>query len=1661
MGYDIYQLTPLGEFMTASGTPADVSTKTSMAFDRLLHQLRTTSRNPRDKGNRLEYLTKVFLTEDNLQRRLYKKVYLWKDWDGRENFGDIGIDLVAENVDGGVTAIQCKFYDEHSTIAKEHIDSFISASDCDPFTHRIIVSTAGKWSENAEKMLKNRHMPVRLLGLQAFRDSNIDWSTYSPDEPGEQQVAHKPHKELRPHQEKAIKAALEHLQKYDRGQLIMACGTGKTFTAIRLAEKFAEQNGGHARVLFMVPSLALMSQSISEFSNEVEDPFHAYAVCSDTKVGREKKRGGAYADLADLRVEDLQLPATTDGVDLAVAMNANPLDEGLEVVFSTYHSIDAVSAAQAAGIGDFDLIICDEAHRTTGVTLADESESNFVKIHDDKWVAGRKRVYMTATPKIFNEDTKFQASEKAAVLCSMDDVDTFGLPFYRIGFGEAVEKGLLTDYKVLVLGVSESQIATSFQNLLADESNELAIDDVAKLVGCWNGLAKRRSGELEASFGDDLAPMKRAVAFSRSIKDSQKIEREFEDLVRINLRNRENDDPTDDLGVQVRHIDGGFNAQSRAELLNWLKQEPNEEGPICRILTNARCLTEGVDVPNLDAVLFLNPRNSMVDVIQAVGRVMRRAEGKKYGYIILPIAIPDGMSTAQALGDNKRYKVVWQVLQALRAHDERMDATIHQIELNASDPESIIVQTVDLAPKKEKDSIGANDTEAPEDSITPAEQTTLTFPAQEWKDGVYAKIVDKVGTREYWDDWSKDIATIAGRHITMIRHLLDEAAPESELRTVFAQFVEGLQQTLNPAIDEEQAIEMLAQHLITQPVFDAMFAGHRFTELNPISLAMQNVVDHLNANAAFEKERESLSAFYESVQRRVKDLDNAAAKQHVIKDLYDKFFQNAFPRIAERLGIVFTPVPVVDYILRSADAALRESFGKSLSDEGVSIIEPFVGTGTFITRLLQLGLIRPEDLERKYTRELFANEIVLLSYYIAAINIETVYGEVAKEHGLGSEYVPFNGMVLTDTFQLSESSHHLNLPAFRANSERAERELEQDIRVIVMNPPYSAGQNSANDNNQNEKYPKLDERIENTYVERSTATRKGSLYDSYIRAIRWASDRVKDSGVIAFVSNGSFIDGNSADGLRRCLVDEFSKLYVYNLRGNARTSGETRKREAGNVFGGGSRTPVTICVLVKDPSHTGEAVLHYRDIGDYLSREEKLDIIDREGSIARTEWEVIVPNAEADWVNQRDENYDTYQPIGDKATKGKPNTPGIFQFYSLGLATSRDPWVYNFSARGVEENVRRMIEFYNSEVDRYQQADGAAKKIKVEDFIDFDSTQFSWDRVNKSDVARGKKGAFDPSKMRASLYRPFCKQALYFDASNQFNNCVYQLPKLFPTPAHKNIAFGFTGRGATKEFSVLMVDTLPDYELVSKAQWMSLYTYEPVVEDDGGFNLNLGGGEVVDGYTRKENITDATLAAYRSAYGDEGIAKEDIFYYIYALLHHPEYREKYAADLKKMLPRIPLVKGFWEYSRAGRALAELHLGYESVDPYPLDEVASSPAPEDLEERFEFYRVQKLQFGPKKDKTRIKYNGHLTLKGIPEEAYEYQVNGRSALEWVIDRYQVKTDKKSLITNDPNDYCRAVNDPRYIVDLIKRLVTVSLETQKLVGTLPRFEVLENNA
>lgn len=1642
------------------------------SFDSLLNEYRSLSDSERLKGNYFEQLVKQYLLNDGVQAPQYRHVWLWKDWPGRNGQPDLGIDLVAEREDGGTTAIQCKFYAPGHKIQKSEIDSFMANSGKKEFTHRLVVDTTGAdWSPNAEAMLDGQQVPVVRIGLSDLRNSNIEWESYRLTDGNKPLLQAR--KQLRPHQHPAVKDVLDGFASSDRGKLIMACGTGKTFTSLKIAERLAETHE-RLNVLFLVPSLALMSQTLKEWSEQATLPMHAYAVCSDIKVGR-----GATGELTDISVHDLQIPATTEGKKLYEAQQERPLSEGMTVIFSTYQSIDAITDAQNAGYPEFDLIICDEAHRTAGVSLANETKTSpFVKVHDNAYVSGAKRLYMTATPRVFNEAIKEKAAEKDAFLYSMDSEELFGPVFHRIGFGQAVSEGILTDYKVLVLGVDVKEVADLLTPAVVQAATELQIDDLAKLIGCWNGLAKRRAGSLESDFGVDTAPMRRAVAFNKDIASSKLVASEFEELVRVHLSDLTNEDASDDLRVEVRHVDGNDNALVRGERLDWLKEDVSQENPVCRVLTNARCLTEGVDVPSLDAVMFLNPRNSQVDVIQAVGRVMRSfknsdtGEAKKFGYIILPIAIPEGTTPEAALRDNDRYRVVWQVLQALRSHDERMDATINQLDLNDGRPENIVVEKVSLTPKKKRsagfgsgtggdsdswasgdpDGAGGEESQGPNFVAVP-----LTFPAEEWKDAVYAKIVRECGNRMYWLDWATDIADIASKHILLIKTLLADA--DSSQRTAFETFVGELRKNLNPGIDEEQAIEMLAQHLVTKPVFDAMFSTANFTEKNVVSVAMQNVLDGLAPENVFEAERSGLEKFYDSVQRRVQALNSVSAKQSVILELYDNFFKKAFPRVAERLGIVFTPVPVVDYILRSANDALDINFGLSLSDEGVSIIEPFVGTGTFITQLLRSGLIRADDLERKYKHELFANEYVLLSYYIASINIEAVYSEVAAEV-LGSEkYEPFEGIALTDTFQLNEHDEAMQSVALPENTERLKRQKEADIRVIVMNPPYSAGQKSSNDNNANMKYPKLDATIASSYVARSDTTLKKSVYDSYYRAIRWASNRLKDKGVIAFVSNGGFIDNADAQGLRRSFLSEFSSVFVYNLRGRAvGIKGDARRREGGNVFADGTRTPVAIVVLVKDGASNDSTKLFYRDIGDNLSREEKIDILNAEGSLVGTEWSELVPDAHGDWINKRDAAFDEYQMLGDKATKGKENTPAVFRLYSNGLNTSRDAWVYNFSADRLAETVESMTEFYNSEVARWiayrdtlNETVGADRHLN---FIEYDDTRFSWDRVNKSDLRQGKFATFDAANIRPALYRPFVRHDVYFDPAQRFNSTTSQLPSFFPDAAAENLAILSTVDKNTG-ISVLMTRLTPDLHTVGTNQAFAFYTFTKRNTSDGSmFALD---GEVVGDYVRRENITDETLASYREAYDDAGISKWDIFFYVYALLHHPEYREQFHSDLQKQLPRVPLAEQFRDYVAVGSALSKLHTEYETVEPFKLEEVHLSGEPQDEAGRYTFFKVEgSMSWPSRRDRTELRYNSRIILRGFPEEAFEYQPNGKAALEWLVERYVVKQDKKSGLWNDANDQARAEGNPRFILDLVKRVTTVSVETVKLISSLPAFSV-----
>ena len=1278
-----------------------------------------------------------------------------------------------------------------------------------------------------------------------------------------------------------------------------------------------------------------------------------------------------------------------------------------------------------------------------------------MKVHDQDFIKAKKRLYMTATPKVYHPDAKNQAQENDVLLCSMDDEDIYGKEFHRLGFGEAVSADLLSDYKVMVLAVDKNFVNATFQQQISDGKYVLNLDDKAKIIGCWNGLAKRILNDEEGDDTEDKTPMKRAVAFCRTIEDSEKIVK----LFAKNINDYQKLNPEDEtvLQCELKHVDGKQNALQRNERLEWLKDDTSNQGNTCRILSNARCLSEGVDVPALDAVIFFTPRNSVVDVVQSVGRVMRKAEGKKYGYIILPVSIAADIPPEIALKDND-YKVIWQVLQALRSHDERFNDTINKIELNKRRPDKINI--IGIGGKEKSDSSQSLKIE------TTYKQLELNFPIEEWRDAIYAKIVTKCGNRRYWEDWAKDVAKIADTHISRIKALLENS--ESEAKKVFDEFITGLHQNINPNVSPDEAIEMLSQHLITKPVFDALFEGYEFTKYNPVSQTMQRMLDVLESQS-LQKEVKTLDKFYQSVRERASGIDNAEGKQRIIIELYDKFFRAAFPRLVERLGIVYTPVEVVDFIIKSADFALKQEFGVGLTDEGVHILDPFTGTGTFMVRLLQSGLIKPEDLQRKFSYELHCNEIVLLAYYIAAINIEEAYHFViqtspltpllrgegnnnedspisASERGVGGvrSYQPFNGIVLTDTFQMFENAGYLLESIFPENNQRVINQKQRDITVIIGNPPYSAGQTSENDGNKNLKYENLDQKIANSYAKHSTATLKNSLYDSYIRGFRWASDRIKDQGIVCFVSNGSFIDGNAMDGFRKCLVDEFTSIYCFNLRGNARTSGEQRRQEKGNVFGEGTRTTIAIIFLIKNSSKKSENKVFYHDIGDYLSQKEKLDIIKNFGDISTIKWQEITPNENYDWINQRNDDFESFMSLGDKKDA---TSKTIFDVYSMGVKTNRDNWVYNFSHQLVIDNMTRMIDFYNQQVEDFKNhlkgqtlTNAEQRKKQVENFIDTDPKKISWSGELKDDCGKLIIHAFNPSEVVKSMYRPFCNQAYYYN--KDLNNRLYQIPKIFPNQNLENLVIYVTGIGASKDFSALIIDVIPNLHLHDTGQCFPLYTYEKQSELGSLFAT-----ATTEQYTKKENIPDSILKEYQQKYQDKTITKSDIFYYIYGVLHSPEYKQRFASDLKKMLPRIPFTADFWTFSQAGRELAYYHLNYETIEPYELEEFKKDLYLDDKD-----YQVEKMVFGKNKngiDKTIIIYNSKLTLSQIPLEAYEYKVCDKSALEWIMERYKVTKDKDSGIINDPNHWSE---NPRYIVDLVKRIVRVSLETVRIVKSLP---------
>ena len=1573
----------------------------SEGFERTLDHLRSLSDSEAQKGRLFERLIKAFFTADPIYKDRFSDAWLWAEWaDQNPEFDrlDIGIDLVAEERNGGFCAIQCKFCSKQTRISKRELDSFISASAREPFTARIVVDTGAEWGPNARKTISNLKPACAVLRFGDLADRPINWPDLASGEP--EDLALKGERfSLRPHQQDALKAVTDGFEDSDRGKLIMACGTGKTFTALRIAEATAGVGG---RALYLVPSISLFVQSMREWATERSVPHRYIGICSDTRAGRNDE---------DSSLQELEIPVTTDPEAISAALRESH-DGAMTVVFCTYHSIRLVEQAQDNGAPDFDLVLCDEAHRTTGIDRPEDKTSPFVLVHNAESIRARKRLYMTATPRLYTEATKAAAGNHAAEVFSMDDEATFGPEFYRLPYSKAVEQNLLSDYKVVVLAMSEERVDGLVHGHLKSGDSEIDIADAAKIVGGWQALQNPENNATRNGHGFRL---RRAIAFTNTIAASERLEKFWDDLVGQAIELLPEDQRADAFRCETRHVDGQHHALDRKARIEWLKGTTPGS---CRILSNARCLSEGIDVPALDAVLFMSPRNSHVDIVRGVGRAMCKAAGKEYGYIVLPIAVPAGTDPAMILNDNERVASVWGVLRALRSHDDRFNAEINKIDLNKNSSGRIIV-------------IGGHS-----DGGGFPRPSVLPFPPMDLPpEALFAKAVEKCGDRKYWETWAKDAADIFARLVHRIEGLL--ANPDSDaLRERFGAFQEELRASINDSITRDNAIDMMAQHIVTRPVFEALFEDYNFAAGNPVARALDELHRDFG-EFSLENEIRDLERFYESVRMRARGLDNSMARQHVLEELYEKFFATALKKDADRLGIVYTPVAVVDFILNSTNHVLRKEFGRSLSDEGVHVLDPFTGTGTFLVRLLQLGLIRGADLERKYREELHANEIALLAYYIAAVHIEEAYRDRLEPD---SAYEPFKGIVLTDTFNLRQDRTGFPRQWLRANSERVERQQASPIHVIVGNPPWSAWQKSLADENPNVDYPQLERRISETYAKRSGATLKNSHYDTYKMAIRWASDRIGDEGVVAFVTDGSWIEGHGDFGMRACLAEEFNSMYILNLRGDQRTQGEQSRREGGNIFGQGSRAPAVITLLVrKHNSNPFGCQIYYCEIGDYLKGEDKLNRLLHVYSVGDVrDWVTIKLDRHYDWIGQRTGGFRELYAIGSKDTKSGRAEDAILGLYSNGYASGRDEYTYNYSFERCADGGNGMVKNYQAALRELKQSTSAFPDVS--DIVSLHSSHLRWDRELRNNLMRAKTVEFSQKNIRRVSYRPFVAINCYMDYT--LANCKYRVDEMFPEKDSENLVICVPGVGSTKPFSTLMVDHVPDRHLLESCQCFPRYRFS---------KSNRSKGELINDASdleRRDNIIYTAWWNFERCYVDVSLTKDDIFFFIYGILHAPSYRERFGVDLTKEIPRIPMDPEFHAFSRAGRALANLHLGYETCDEYPLELVTSQPSiPQE-----DHYRLSNRAMRFQDDsRTVLRINDYLTLRGIPASAHQYQVNGRTPLEWLIDRYKVVRDKHSGILNDPNDWFERPED---LVKAIRRIVWVSVETTKIVDDLPKI-------
>ena len=860
------------------------------------------------------------------------------------------------------------------------------------------------------------------------------------------------------------------------------------------------------------------------------------------------------------------------------------------------------------------------------------------------------------------------------------------------------------------------------------------------------------------------------------------------------------------------------------------------------------------------------------------------------------------------------------------------------------------------------------------------------------------------------DKFSERIPALAEKLKQLVEQ---EHKTNTEFKEAFAGFYQTCRTSINPDLSQAAVEEMLIQHILTERIFLKVFDRSDFTSRNIIAIEIEKVSKALMQHSVSRDDfLKPLDPFYTAIEDAAMHCKDFSEKQHFLNTVYEKFFQEYSEDTADTHGIVYTPQPIVDFMVNSVEYLLKTEFDRSLSDTGVHIIDPFVGTGNFIVRLMQD--IQKIALEEKYRHELHCNEVLLLPYYIANLNIEQEFLNHTKK------YLPFEGIVFADTFELFEKAQGELFT--EKNTKRVEQQKKTDMFVVIGNPPYNALQQNENDNNKNRKYPAIDERIKDTYSKDSKAQLHNKLYDPFVRAFRWASERIGETGIVAFVTNNSFIDDWMFDGMRKHLAQEFNALYLLNLGGNMR-----KGQGNSNVFG--ITVGVSIAMLVRTGKPIDSPCILYNNQTELLSKSQTFDFLKMHKNIGEVTWQEIQPDAHHTWLTEGlQTDFHGFMPMGTKEAKKKRGTVEsvIFKDFSLGVSTNRDVWVYNFNQDALRENVQRAIETYTAELDRWNRQE--SPKPNIDDFVLYDDTKIKWSRDLKKKLTRGTITEYDNHKIRSSLYRPFTASNLYLD--RMMTDRVSLFPSIFPTPEteteNRVICVGGYGR---KEFAVLMSKLIPNLNIWGDPQQsFPFYTYDK------------------NETNRSENITDWALETFQNHYENDRITKWDIFYYNYGLLHQPDYRAKYQENLKRNFPRIPFATDFWKFAEAGKQLADLHVNYESVPKYAgLTLKATPDMPLD-------WRVEKMTLS--KDKTQIRYNDFLTIEDIPPEAHDYRLGTRSALEWVVDQYRVtedykpKTGRGSRIVNDPN----RETEEQYIVDLIARVITVSLETMKIIKNLP---------